>query len=141
MMVRWCGRRQGAAFAQRGTAALVLLTALAGCGTTSDGGGAGPDLPDQASNDPLYRVRDTGLRCVTHPCFNLEAMPVAGGEAESLSDLELEDLGLSEDERSSLLEELGGSGITVAGRIEVVPRAGPAGDGRVLRVSRLVRRA
>lgn len=137
--MRWCGCREGAAFAQRGTAALLLLAALAGCGTTSDGGGAGPDLPDQASNDPIYRVRDTGLRCVTHPCFTLEAVPVAGGEAESLSDLELEGLGLSEDERSSILQELSGNGITVAGRIEVVPRAGPAGDGRVLRVTRLVR--
>ena len=110
--------------------------ALLACGT--GGGGGGSDLPSQSSSQPAWRVRDTGLRCVTHPCFSLEAAPLAGGAPESVSDLDLDALDLSATARDSVLAAVNREGVSLRGVIEVVPDAGPAGDARVLRAGALV---
>jgi hypothetical protein len=118
-----------------GSIAGLGAAALLACGT---GGGGGSDLPSQSSSQPAWRVRDTGLRCVTHPCFSLEAAPLAGGAPESVSDLDLDALDLSAAARDSVLAAVHGEGVSLRGVIEVVPDAGPAGDARVLRASALV---
>lgn len=110
-------------------AAVVILS----CGTGSAGGGS--DLPRQSADAPAWRVRDTGLRCVTHPCFSLEASPLGGGDVQSLSDVDLDALGLGAAARDSVLAAVNGRGAVLKGVIEVVPDAGPAGAARVLRVS------
>jgi hypothetical protein len=118
-----------------GSIAALGAAALLACGTS---GGGGSDLPSQSSSQPAWRVRDTGLRCVTHPCFSLEAAPLAGGAPESVSDLDLDALDLSAAARDSVLAAVNREGVSLRGVIEVVPDAGPAGDARVLRASALV---
>jgi hypothetical protein len=119
-----------------GSIAALGAAALLACGT--GGGRGGSDLPSQSSSQPAWRVRDTGLRCVTHPCFSLEAAPLAGGAPEPVSDLDLDALDLSAAGRDSVLAAVRGEGVSLRGVIEIVPEAGPAGDARVLRASALV---
>ena len=116
--------------------AALGAAALLACGTGAGAGGS--DLPSQSSSQPAWRVHDTGLRCVTHPCFSLEAAPLAGGAPESVSDLDLDALDLSAAARDSVLAAVHEGGVSLRGVIEVVPDAGPAGDARVFRASALV---
>jgi len=73
----------------------------------------------------VWLVADTGVRCVTNPCFSLRATLVNGTPTARLSSL-----------RGSRAA-IPGRGLLAAGTIVRVPHAGPAGAGRELVASRV----
>jgi Domain of unknown function (DUF6748) len=79
----------------------------------------------------VYRVVDTGRRCITSPCYSLRAARVNGVVSVRLSDLDLSGVRaptLTARARATLKR----GRLLVAGVVRAVPDAGPAGTGRVL---------
>lgn len=89
---------------------------------------AGPRAPAGAT----FRVLDTGVRCVTSPCFSLRAVAVEGGSARSLSDLDLAPARATASDLRRASRALATEGLLVTGVVRIAAQAGPAGDGRVL---------
>jgi hypothetical protein len=79
----------------------------------------------------VYRVVDTGLRCITSPCFSLLARRLNGVRTVRLSHLDLSGVRaptLAGRARAALEH----GGLLAAGVVRAVPNAGPAGAGRAL---------
>jgi hypothetical protein len=74
---------------------------------------------------PVWLVTDTGVRCITNPCFSLRATLVNGTLTARLSSLR------------GWRGAIPGRGLLAAGTIIRVPHAGPAGAGRELVTSRV----
>lgn len=121
--------------------AAALVTVATGCASYDGNGGPYGDQPGPASDDGVYVVRDNGILCITYPCFSIDALPVdPPGELQLVSDVDLRPLELTQAQIDTLLaRKATPEGITVAGHIETVRDAGPAGDGRVLRVARVIK--
>jgi hypothetical protein len=85
----------------------------------------------------IRRVVDTGVRCITSPCFSLRATLVNGATTTRLSELDLERAGASAAAVRRANTLLMRGGILVAGPIRQVPDAGPAGTGRTLSADQL----
>lgn len=130
----------------RSALSVLLLAALAACGSSRVAGtsGAEPggpadqaDQPGQGQVQPRYLLRDNGVRCVRAPCFSIDVIPLgAAGQKEVLSDVDFSALDLASDEEANLQAALQSpEGLTVEGRIE--PSRDP--EGRVFRVTRLPR--
>ncbi|MCI0574364.1 MAG: hypothetical protein L0Y66_26835 [Myxococcaceae bacterium] len=81
-----------------------------------------------------YRVLDNGTRCITYPCPSYDAVPLDGGEPEQVHEVDLSALGLSAAERDAAMKALYTGGLVVRARIVTKPKAGPAGDARVVQV-------
>jgi len=81
-----------------------------------------------AGQEQLYRVVDTGLRCVTAPCFYLEATPLNGGSPISLSHLVLSPPGASQAQIVKAEHLLDERSLLVAGNVAKAE----AGEGRTL---------
>jgi hypothetical protein len=110
----------------------LLLIALA-LGACTSGRELGPGSPEPRL------VRFNGILCVTHPCFNIDVTVVDGsGERQVVSDVDLRLVELTAEEREQVLARVHSEGITALGDIEVIPDAGPAGDGRTFKVTRLL---
>lgn len=80
----------------------------------------------------FWYLRDRGLRCVTHPCFSIQATALNTGRVVHLSEIDLGPTGAPAGERRRARAQLERRGLIVAGRIVRVPGAGPAGAGRTL---------
>jgi hypothetical protein len=107
-------------FALCGLMALVALSA----------GWQGPAMP--AASEPLYRVRDNGIRCIAAPCFSMDAHLVNTSETTAISDVDLSRANATPEQRAAAMEALASGSLLVEGTIQAQPGAGPAGDGRVL---------
>ena len=98
------------------------------------------ESPKEAREEkgPLYLLRDTGKRCVTHPCPSWAAVDVETRVETEITGVDLSALGLdakkAEDVRSRVLT----GQVWVRGEIKKVPNAGPAGHGTVLAITALV---
>lgn len=67
---------------------------------------------------PLYRVRDTGIRCVRAPCFFMRARPLSTRSTVTVSDLDLGAARLDADQQLRAAAALETSnGLFLAGRI------------------------
>ncbi len=87
---------------------------------------------EPARRAPVYRVVDTGVRCVTAPCFSYRATLLERDRVLRLSDVDTTRVDLPPDTRRRILPSLSRGGILAAGTVRAVPNAGPAGTGRVL---------
>ena len=81
---------------------------------------------------PVYRVVDTGVRCVTAPCFSYRATLLERDRVVRLSDVDTTLIDLPPVTRGRVLRALSRGGVLAAGTVRTVPNAGPAGAGRVL---------
>jgi hypothetical protein len=79
---------------------------------------------------PIFRVRDTGIRCVRAPCFFMRARRLSTGKVVAVSELDLRAAGLTPVQAAKAASALQKGGLVVAGRIV---RA--ADGGRSLRAS------
>ena len=68
---------------------------------------------------PIYRVRDTGIRCVRAPCFFMRAWRLSTTKAVTVSELDLDPAGLTPGQEQAAQEALEpkNGGLFVAGRI------------------------
>lgn len=77
----------------------------------------------------VYRVYDTGLQCVTSPCFSLRGEVLHGGDTEYLSGVDLAPVSAARDDLDRALEQLSTSSILVAGAPVTVQEPGFSGPG------------
>ena len=110
-----------------------LVLALSGCGSRD---GEPPPALETREAEIVYVVRDNGVQCVTHPCFNVEVLD-PDGRTEIVSGVDLSGLDLTSAQRDSAQAAIGTTGLRATGEFASAPNAGPAGDGRVFRVRRL----
>ncbi len=122
-------------------ALLVLLpAAMMACNGARS---AASDDPSTVGTETVYVLRDNGMRCIAAPCFSTDVTPVAAAGAadvqpETVSGVDLSALNVSPATRDSLMARIAtADGLTAAGRIEAESSAGPAGRGRVFRVTRV----
>jgi uncharacterized protein DUF6748 len=80
----------------------------------------------------VYRVVDTGLRCIRAPCFSLRATVVNGTHSLTLSSLDLTRTGASAAAISRAHAALNGSGVLAAGVVRATSKPGSPGAGRTL---------
>ena len=87
----------------------------------------------QKSGAPIFRVRDTGIRCVKAPCYFMRAARLSHASFVTISELELDSVGLDPESRRRAEAALRTkNGLFVAGRL------GRADDGgRRLRAVRV----
>jgi hypothetical protein len=85
----------------------------------------------------VYRLRDSGIRCVKAPCFWLRAAKLNTAWRGTLSDLDLDASGTTDPERARVEAALrSASGLLASGRIVRSPDGG-----RLLRATRVFLRA
>ena len=89
----------------------------------------------------VYIVRDSGIRCIAPPCpsYNATRVDKPGMDALPIHELDLSAVaGDSEERMQSLtMQTTQAEGLKVEATLETRPKAGPAGDATVLRVSKL----
>jgi hypothetical protein len=90
-----------------GAVALAVLVA----GVTASGAAGKP------GGEQVFRVRDTGIRCVRAPCFFLRARLVATRKVVMVSELDLRAVDLTAKQRARADAALQKRGLLVAGRI------------------------
>lgn len=101
-------------------------------------------LASSSSRTPtgtFRRVRDNGMRCIAAPCFSTDALVLNRTGKVSVSRVGLAGVGATTPERNRALALIATGGLITAGRVVVVPRAGPAGAGRVFVASQFYTRA
>lgn len=98
------------------------------------------EAPKEAREEkgPLYLLRDTGKRCITHPCPSWAAVDVETRVEREITGIDLSALGLDAKKGEEARARVLTGQVWVRGEIKTVPKAGPAGDGTVLAVSELV---
>ena len=72
----------------------------------------------------VYRVVDTGLRCIRAPCFSLRATVVNGTHSLTLSSLDLSGTGASPPAISRARAALAGSGVLATGVVRATAKPG-----------------
>jgi len=70
------------------------------------------------------RLRDSGIRCVTNPCFSIRAAVLNGARFENVSSVDLSRTGASRAERRRALDDIAGPGMLAAGRVVRRPGGG-----------------
>jgi hypothetical protein len=84
--------------------------------------------------EPIYFVRDAGVRCFTFPCFSITERLLNASKPRTISDVDLATSGADAETLAAAEEALtAGPGLVVGGASEVVPQVGPAGNGVTLR--------
>ena len=71
----------------------------------------------EKASAPIFRVRDTGIRCVKAPCFFMRAWRVSTTGVVTVSELDLGAVGLTPEQQAKAESALEQGGIFVAGRI------------------------
>ncbi|MBF5045254.1 hypothetical protein FGE12_22810 [Aggregicoccus sp. 17bor-14] len=82
-------------------------------------------------------LKDSGVRCITFPCPSYSVQAPGEKEPREVHELDLSALG-SDAEREGVQKALQ-QGVRVEGTLSVRPKAGPAGDATVLRVTRVLK--
>ena len=80
----------------------------------------------------VYRIVDTGLRCIRAPCFSLRATVVNGTRALTLSSLDLAGTGASATAIGRAHAALAHGGVLAAGTIRAAAKTGTPEAGRAL---------
>jgi hypothetical protein len=106
-------------------AALVARSVWHATGSSGDPGG------------PIYRVADTGLRCIRAPCFSLRATPVNTTRSLRLSDVDLGAAGLTPASSRRAAALLAHGGVLVSGTLRPVTDPSSPTPGRVLDASQV----
>ncbi len=89
----------------------------------------------------FYRLRDRNIECVATPCFTIHAAVLNSGRHLDVSEVDLNSTDATSAELGRAMQEIESRGLIVAGTVETVPDAGPAGDGRRLVVTQFYIRA
>jgi hypothetical protein len=89
------------------------------------------------SGATLYRVVDTGIRCVRAPCFSVRATIVNTSRSTMLSGVDLAAPGVSPAALRRARALLGRDGVLVSGRVRTVTDPDPRDTGRVLDASQV----
>ncbi len=89
----------------------------------------------------FYRLRDRNIECVATPCFTIHAAVLNSGRHLDVSEVDLNSTDATSAELGRAMQEIEKRGLIVAGTVETVPDAGPAGDGRRLVVTQFYIRA
>jgi hypothetical protein len=76
-------------------------------------------------------LRDNGVRCVTQPCFSIQATALNVPRGSTISEVDLGRTGATAAERRRALARISTRQLVAAGEIVRKPNAGPAGAGRV----------
>lgn len=121
-------------------ALLLLSLGSSGCAPPSEGAPEPPAATQPGTDDgrPLYLVRDTGMRCATHPCLAWVAINVRTGTQTEISGIDVEQLHLDAEAENRTRQQLLAGELHARGMIRTVPNAGPAGDGVVLFVTEVL---
>ena len=77
------------------------------------------------------RLADNGVRCVAAPCFSTDADALDRSGRVTVSRVRLAGVGATTPERNRALALIATGELIASGGVVVVPRAGPAGAGRV----------
>jgi hypothetical protein len=85
----------------------------------------------------VYRVVDTGLRCIRAPCFSLRATVVNGTRTLTLSNLDLAGAGAAPATINRANTALAHSGVLVSGTIRTLASTGIAGPWRTFAATQL----
>ena len=85
----------------------------------------------------VYRVVDTGLRCIRAPCFSLRATVVNGTRSLTLSNLDLAGAGVPPGTIGRARAALAHSGVLVSGTIRVLANADIADPERTFAATQL----
>jgi len=85
----------------------------------------------------VYRVIDTGLRCIRAPCFSLRATVVNGTRSLMLSNLDLTGVGVAPATIARAHAALTRGGVLVSGTIRTLARTGIAAPGRTFAATQL----
>ncbi len=85
----------------------------------------------------VYRVVNTGLRCIRAPCFSLRATTVNGTRSLTLSSLDLSGSGATPATIVRAHGLLARGGVLVTGTLRSLASARVAGNGRTLAAARL----
>lgn len=130
-------------------AALLAVVAFASCSKVNPP--PAPESKDMAAgaggekasmeNAETWTVRDNGKRCVVAPCPSWTAKNVTSGDEIEITGIDLTGAGLAESDIGPTREKLLSGKANAVGSIKTVPAAGPAGDGRVLFVVKILPRA
>ena len=72
------------------------------------------------------RLRDSGIRCVTTPCFSIRAAVLNTARFENVSSVDLSPTGAPRGERRRALDDVAGPGLLAAGRVVRRPNGGSA---------------
>jgi hypothetical protein len=72
------------------------------------------------------RLRDSGIRCVTTPCFSTNAAVLNTRRVEKISSVDLSRTGAPRHERRRALDDVAGPGLIAAGRVARRPDRGRA---------------
>jgi hypothetical protein len=83
----------------------------------------------------VYRLRDSGIRCITTPCFSIQAELLNQGTEVTLSDLDFERLELSDKQHEAAFAALGEGALLARGTLSRPQRL--TGRGRQLTASAL----
>jgi hypothetical protein len=86
-------------------------------------------------------LRDSGIRCVTTPCFSIRAAVLNTTRTQKVSEIDLSRSGARRAERRRAIASLSHEGLVAAGTIVRKPRAGPSGAGRTFVASQFYVRA
>jgi hypothetical protein len=89
----------------------------------------------------VFFVKNSGVRCITHPCpsFVITRPDRPGQEPLKVHELDFAALNLDDEKRAQLeLLTFQEPGLKVEASVDTVPNAGPAGAANVLRVSKVV---
>ncbi len=85
----------------------------------------------------VYRVVDTGIRCIRAPCFSLRAAVVNGSRSLTLSNLDLTGTGVPPATIARAHGLLAHGGVLVTGTVRTLAAVGLRGNGRTLAATRL----
>jgi hypothetical protein len=80
---------------------------------------------------------DNGVRCITHPCFSIQAVALNQERVANVSEVDVSATGASASERRWARTRMATRHLIAAGKVVRKPNAGPAGTGRVFLASQI----
>jgi hypothetical protein len=84
-----------------------------------------------------FGLRDNGLRCITYPCYSIDARTLNGRQAQAISDVDLSGVKADPVDEQAAFEALAEDELLAVGENVVVPNAGPAEDGLAMVASQV----
>ena len=115
---------------ESGKPSMALLPIIGEFGVTESWQSAG----DQISNGVFYRVKDRGIRCITHPCLTHQEVKLNSTAQRSIAGVDLSRARVPESRVSEAFEQMTRpEGVIIAGYH--VPVTGPGGKSIMLKAS------
>lgn len=85
-------------------------------------------LGDGAPSGTFYKVKDSGIQCITFPCPTIAEAKLNSTVTKNVTGLDLAGAGIPDASQAKVWDALS-TAVMVAGSNVVVPKQGPAGDG------------